>query len=263
MSRWTKRGLIALVTLVVLVGGGIAYLLLSDTATPVDVDEAVDRYRDDGSGSTSTTTTVAGRELPAEGVYVYATEGQEAIDILGGSTHTYPAQTTVTIRHTECGLQQRWAPLQERWDDEEVCVSDAGRERQGIRTHHEFFGFTDDQHFECEPGYVLHPADPEVGETWTTSCRSGDTLLTGTAEVVALETRTVDGESIATVHVRVTEEASGGDQGPSRDDYWLRASDGLLIERSSSVETRSDSPVGTATYTERFTLRLTSLSPRT
>lgn len=261
MRRRTARVLVGTVVVVLLVGG-IAYLVFRDTSTPVDVEEAVERYRDEGDAASSTTT-VPARQLPAEGVYVYATEGEERIDILGGSTHGYPAETTVTIRHTACGLTQRWAPLDERWDEEEVCVTDTGRERRSLRAHHEFFGIADDQAFRCEAGYVLFLGDPEVGDTWTTSCDSGDTLLAGTAEVVGLEARTVGGQRVGTVHLRVTEQATGGDDGPSSDDYWLRTSDGLLVERSSTVETRSDSPVGTATYTERFTLRLTSLDPRT
>lgn len=265
MSRWTRRVLIG-AALLVLVAGGTAYLVFRDTATPVDVEEAVERYRDEGEAattSTSTTTAPAQAALPAEGVYVYATDGAEDIDILGGSTHGYPAETTVTIRHTECGLTQRWAPLDERWDEEEVCVTEAGRERRSLRAHHEFFGIADDQEFTCEGGYALFLVGAEAGDTWSTSCTSGDTTLDGTAEIVVFETRTVGGQAVQTVHLRVTEQASGGDEGPSSDDYWLRATDGLLVERSSSVETRSDSPVGTATYSERFTLRLTSLTPRT
>ena len=266
MSRRTRRVLVGAAVAAVVVGvvGAVAFALFRDTATPVDVEEAVERYRDeDGTATTSSSTTAPSpAALPAEGVYVYATEGQEQIDILDGSTHTYPGETTLTIRHTDCGLQQRWAPLDERWDEEEVCVVAGGRERRTLRAHHEFFGISDDQTFTCDAGYVLFPADVAVGDTWSTACTSEDTTLTGTAEVVAFEARTVGDESIDTVHLRVTEDATGGDDGPSSDDYWLRTSDGLLIERSSSVETRSDSPVGTATYVERFTLRLTSSTPR-
>lgn len=193
---------------------------------------------------------------------MYATEGEEHVDILGGSTHAYPEETTLTIRHTECGLLQRWAPLDER-SDEAVCVSEVGRERRSLQAHHEFFGISNDQDFRCDAGYVLFPDDPEVGDTWTTACESHDTRLTGTSTVVTLEERTVGGEQVETLHLQVSEQAAGGDVGPSRDDYWLRTTDGLLIERESTVETRSDSPVGTATYTERFSLRLTSLTPRT
>jgi hypothetical protein len=264
MSRRTRRVLVGVAVLVLVVGGSVGYLLFRDTATPVAVEEAVERYRDeDAAATTTSSTTPAQPVLPAEGVYVYATVGQEGIDILGGSTHAYPEETTVTIQHTDCGLRQRWAPLAERWDEEELCVVDGGRERRTFRTHHEFFGISDDQTYTCDAGYSLFPADATVGDTWPTSCTAGDTTLTGTAEVLAVEPRTVGDESVETVHLRVTEVAVGGDDGPSSDDYWLRTSDGLLIERSSSVDTRSGSPVGTATYSERFTLRLTSLTPRT
>jgi hypothetical protein len=249
----------------VAVAGGVGYLLLRDTTTPVDVEDAVDRFREGDENSSASTTLVdgAGGELPAPGVYVYATDGQDSIDLLGGSTHTYPAETTLTITHTECGVRQRWQPLEERWDDEEVCASAVGRERRTLDAHHEFFGIADDQAFRCEAGYLLLPTDPDPGATWSTSCRSDDTVLTGTGEVVGIEPREVDGEEIETVHVRVEEESTGANVGPSRDEYWFRVGDGLLIERVSSVATRSDSAVGAAAYAERFTLRLTSLTPRT
>lgn len=265
MSRWRSRVLIGVALVLVVGAAGVIYLMVSDSTTPVDVGEAVGRYREEvGTDDSSTTRAAAeGQALPGAGVYLYATEGQDSIDVLGGTTHTYPAETTLTITHTACGLRQRWQPLQERWDDEEVCVSDAGRERRTLDTHHEFFSMSDDQTFACDPGYVLLPAHPEPGTTWTTSCQSGDTVLTGRGEVVGVETRQVAGESVDTVHVRIEEEASGANTGPSSDDYWFRTSDGLLIERVSTVDTQSDSPVGTATYTERFTLRLTSLEPRT
>jgi hypothetical protein len=265
MSRWRSRALIGVALVVVLGAAGVIFLMVSDTTTPVDVDDAVGRYREEvGADELASTTTAArGQALPGEGVYVYATEGHDAIDILGGATHTYPAETTLTVTHTACGFRQRWQPLEERWDDEEVCVSDAGRERRALDAHHEFFGMSDDESFACDPGYVLLPADPEPGTTWTTSCQSAGSGLTGRGEVVGVEVRQVGAESVDTVHVRIEEEASGSNTGPSRDDYWLRASDGLLIERVSSVDTRSETPVGTATYTERFTLRLASLEAQT
>ncbi len=269
MSPRTKRIGVVVVVVLVLLAGGATYLLLRDKATPVDVDEAVDRYRAEQGTTPETsqapprTTPAAGADLPAEGVYVYETDGSERIDILGGSTHDYPAETTVTIRHTNCGLRQRWSPLEERWDQEQVCTSEAGRERRALRTHHEFFGISDDQDFSCPAGYVLLPVLPEVGERWSTTCDAGDTVLTGSGEVVGFENRDVGGTVVETVHVRITEQAAGSDVGPSSDDYWWRTSDGLLIARASKVDTRSDSPVGTAAYTEGFTLRLTSLTPRT
>jgi hypothetical protein len=250
---------------VVLLGVGVAYVISRDSATPVGVADAVDRFRDEGSGADgwSTTTTPAGLSLAPAGVYVYATEGAEQVDVLGGATHGYPAQTTLTVAVAGCGLRQRWAPIEERWDEEQLCRTEAGLERQTLHTHHQFFGIADDQEFVCQDGYVVLPSDPAVGDTWTTDCQADSVHITGTGQVVGFEEREVAGTSVETVHVRIEETATGSSSGPSSDDYWLRTSDGLLIERASSVQSRSDSPVGTATYEEHFSLRLTSLTPRT
>ena len=262
MSRWTARLLVVANTAVLVAGVGAALLLSSDTATPVRVADAVGRYREEHTGTTATTAPATHR-LPAPGVYVYATEGSERIDVLGGATHEYPARTTLTVAHTGCGLRQRWTGIEERWDDEELCLSDAGLERTTLHTHHEFFDMADDQDFVCGPGYVMVPARPVKGEMWTTDCAAGDTRITGTGTVVGFEVLEVAGEPVETVHVRIEERASGSSRGPSRDDYWQRRGDGLLVRRVSSVRTESSSPVGTATYEESFALHLTSLAART
>lgn len=43
MSSWTTRLLVGAGVVVVLVAGGIAHLVFSDSATPVDVEDAVER----------------------------------------------------------------------------------------------------------------------------------------------------------------------------------------------------------------------------
>lgn len=264
MPRWTTKVLLGAGAVALVAGAGVAYVISRDTTTPVEVADAVGRFREEGGTSVgSSTSAPEGRPVPAAGVYVYATEGTERVDLLGGATHDYPAETTLTIAHIECGLRQRWSPIVERWDEEELCATAAGLERHTLHTHHQFFGFDDDQDFACEPGYVTFPVDPAPGDSWTTDCQAGDTHLTGTGEVVGFEVREVAGRSVDTVHVRIEETASGADTGPSSDDYWLRRSDGLLIARESSVQTSSDSPVGTAAYEEHFVLRLTSVTPRT
>lgn len=260
--RWVKVGVPALVIALVAVGAVVAWSLLRSTSTPVDVTDAVDRYREEGSGQT-TTSDAASIALPAEGVYVYATEASERVDVLNGADHSYPAETTLTIRHTECGLEQRWTPIEEHWEEDELCLTDEGLERRSHFVHHEFFGMQDDREYRCEPGYLLLPADPVVGDTWPTSCTTADSTVTGTGEVVGFGTETVDGRAVEVVHVRTREQNTGIDEGPSVADYWLRRSDGLLIERSAKADTSTDSPVGTANFAGRYSLRLVSLTPRT
>ena len=137
--------------MVVAVGAVVAWnLLFSDSTRALGVDEAVERFRSSttvaGSGptvATNPTTTVAATTIPAStttlpprttptlGVYVYATTGDEAIDALTGVHHTYPAQTTITVVPGGCGVQLRWAPLVERYEQWDECPSPDG----GLATH--------------------------------------------------------------------------------------------------------------------------------
>lgn len=262
VPRWAKFGVIGLVAFAI-AGATVAWFMLRSPSTPVDVTEAVDRYREEEREQTPATTDPGLASLPAEGVYVYATEGFAHVDVLNGAEHTYPAESTMTIQHTECGFIHRWVPIEEHWEEDEVCVTDAGFERRTHAVHHEFFGMSDQREYQCESGYLLFPADPDIGDSWPTSCATETSTVAGTGEVVGFEIKAVDGRSVETIHVRTTEENNGVDVGPSRTDYWLRMTDGLLVERTSESDTTTDSPVGTAHFTAETSLRLVSLTPRT
>ena len=265
MPGWIWRLTAVLSAVVLAVVGFGVYRIVSDRTSPVSVDEAVDRYRDSQAGTTPdpTTTAVEVRSLPAAGVYVYATDGEEHVSALGGSTHRYPAETTITVSPVDCGQRQRWSPLDERWDEQELCQTDDGLVRRGLRIHHQFFSMSDEEDFSCPGGYLLVPARPVVGDTWSTDCVAEMVHNTGTGEVIGFETRVVGTEEVETVHVRLVEDGTGSSVSHGRDDYWLRVGDGLLIARESSVTSTTDSVIGAVDYSERYTLTLTSLVPRT
>lgn len=203
------------------------------------------------------------RPRPPAGVYVYRTTGGESVDVMGGARHDYPDRTTITLVHTACGITTRWQPIEERWDEDDRCHRQAGIDSVGQRTHHEFYGVSDDQTFTCEPGNWLLPAAVEPGTTWKGRCRSGSTISEGASTVVGTERLTIGGQPVDVVHVRSSSEPTGDNRGTSRSDDWLRASDGLLVKREAFVETESDSQLGTTTYREQYTLVLESLQPRT
>ncbi len=264
MPRWIWHLVVVLAAAALVGTGGAVYLIVSDRTSPIGVNEAIDRYRDEQDDlATSTTTAPVVGSLAPEGVYVYATDGEEHVSALGGSTHRYPSETTITITAIDCGQRQRWSPLDERWDDEELCTSDAGLVRRSLRIHHQFFGMSDDQTFSCPAGHLLVPARPVTGDSWSTDCVADAVHTTGTGEVVGFEARLVGADSVPTVHVRMIEDGTGSSVSHGQDDFWLRVSDGLLIERVSRVDSRSESPVGEVTYSEQYSLRLLSLVPRT
>ena len=98
-----------------------------DSTTVVSVDEAVGSFRDVADADALES------HCPEPSVYLYETVGDEHIDALGGATHTYPAQTTMSVTLTDCGYRVRWDVFKERFDELDLCVSrpvKASRPRQ-------------------------------------------------------------------------------------------------------------------------------------
>lgn len=248
-------GVVAVLALVV--GTGVLlYLRGRDSATPVSLDESVDRFR---SGSTQPSG--SGPRSAAEGVYVYATKGSEHVDVLDGTMHTYPDTTTITITAAGCGVNEHWDALAERSDDSLSCAEQSGRVEQSFRTHHEFFGVTDDQEFDCGAGNLLVPSDLRIDSKWNGSCSSASTTTDSQTELVGLETLEIGGEKIEVVHLRIESTNRGASTATTTRDDWRVPDTGLLVRRESENRSETDSVIGKATYVEQFTLELTSLTP--
>lgn len=273
----------------------VAYLRFwpHDSSTVVGAGDAVDDFRSGTTGpsgstvatptgsstpgattATSPSTTDAAElpTIPAAGVYRYATTGEESVDILGGATHTYPADTTITVTHTSCGALLEWTALAERSDTWTICATPEGIVWKGDGTavwHHQFFGMDKHTPTVCPGDALLLPAhvdESELGalEPVVMSCTSNDRDWPATFEVLGVDQRTVEGTTVDVVHVRLTVTWDGGDlYERSTIDYWLDRS-GLPISMSSTKETREDSGViGAVTYREQFTADLVSLVPLT
>jgi hypothetical protein len=275
---------------VISIAAGIFYL--RGGATPVDVDTAVDRFRTttlvapEGSaapahtagvpetvGSTARTQTVTsaptvkpaprevGRPRPAEGVYVYATTGGDEVDVLGGSRHTYPSETTVTIRHAGCGLVERWDALDERWDERETCSTTKGDALKRFTSFHEFFRHADERTYTCD--YLAYPRGAEPGDVWRGTCVSGESVVHQTGRAIGFETLVVDGVRVKALHVRVDVKLTGEQEGTGVREVWGDRVTGLSIREKATTTSYSVQPVfGRTRYHESVEIRLTSLDPR-
>jgi hypothetical protein len=140
--RWWWLGLAVALAVVVGVVVVVRFVVYRDTTTALSTDEALSRYR---ASSTVASTGPSGVavSLPAAGVYRYATTGSEHVDALGGTTHTYPATTTVTVTAAGCGVQTRWDALQERWNIRQLCLGDGGIVSGAYTDFHRFYGQDD------------------------------------------------------------------------------------------------------------------------
>lgn len=266
--RWRSRWLwLAVPAGIVLVGGAIAVALLYDPAEPVSVDDAVTRYRD--GGTTDPDGAPATGDPPPPGLYVYATTGSEGVDVLGGSTHPYPAESTITVTAADddC-LIFRWAPLEQRWNEEVLCPDDdGGWSLVGTTLHHSFFNQGETRTNTCDgPGFVPVP-DADGDLTWTCesegSGRSGETVAAGTGRIVGTDTVTVAGVDRPALHVRYEDEVTGETSGTGTLDRWY-AFDRfpLLLREVSSATSASETVIGRVNYHEDYELVLASWEPQ-
>jgi hypothetical protein len=280
----------AIVAVIVGAGAVTAYLLLRESTTPVDVDEAVGDFRrqtqstppvEDAAttvpvetttasttppetrpASTTTTLPSPGSELLASGVYTYRTTGRESIDALGGRSHRYPEVSTITVTHEGCGAIVNWRPLQERWDATTLCPSAGGLELRTDANHHEFFGITDEREFVCERGALLYPATTTPGVTWTARCSSGDVDVVRRGTILGTSEVQVGGSALTVLDFEVNDEISGASEGTTERTIRVVPATGLVVEQELVTDVRNDSPIGDVHYTERYSIRLTALAPR-
>jgi hypothetical protein len=199
---------------------------------------------------------------PAEGVYVYATDGYEVTDALSGARHDYPSRTTITISRHGCGFIWRWQPLDERWDESEACRRPSGVVLGRFSMYHEFFRQGIREDFQCGDDAVVWPSKPRIGDRWAFDCASNGSQIHMTVSVVARETRAVGGEAVRTFHVRYDVTMTGESQGRMVQDRWLDASTGLAIRIVTAVDATVATPVGRANYLERYTIDLISTRPQ-
>jgi hypothetical protein len=201
------------------------------------------------------------RPIPAEGVYVYATTGGDDVDVLGGSRHTYPAETTITVSHGGCGFVERWDALAERWDERESCQTPQGDMLRRTTSYHEFFGHGDERTLVCD-GFT-YPAAVQPGSSWTMRCASENTTAVITLTAVGFEDVDVAGTAVRCVHVRAEEKIGGEQDGTGVRDVWGSEEFGIEVRERSTLTSYSNQPVfGRTRYHESYEIRLNSLEPR-
>jgi hypothetical protein len=250
-------------------------LVLRDSTHLVGTDRALDAYRHQSTTTASpaatslaaTSTTLPPPRLPFDGVYEYATTGWEHIDVLGGSTHKYPATTTLTVTSGGCAVVMHWVILAERVEDWELCPHHDGvlLGPNGLQTH-TFFGRGEENPSVCDGPILAVPRDPTHWRTEPEPRRC--TLRKSepwdpTVQLLGSAYVRVGSSIVTTVHLRMVIEKPGHLYEHSTIDWWLDRT-GLPIQMASTKESKNDSGViGDVVYTEHFEAQLTSLTPRT
>ena len=250
-----KRARIALMVLSACGLGALAvwWFALRDTTEPVSVEEAVAGFR------SQTEAASAEPGLPEPGVYVYTATGGESVDALIGSEHAYPAQLTITVLHEGCGYVLRWEFLRRRSTEREYCPAPGGLELRRQTEIHTFFGREETTDYRCEPGSLARPA---AGTSFGWNCSTGTKTEVAEGEVVGVETLTVAGVAVETIHLRVETRLTGATRGTGGVEVWLEHATGLPVRELTWNDNVTDAAIGDVRYQERYELELTSLEPR-
>jgi hypothetical protein len=255
-----RRWIVAGVVVTVVIASAIGFRMWL-TAPPriIGLTETLERFREPGP-STSPGPSAPLLQAPAPGVYVYDTAGQESIDALGGDTHTYPAETAMTVKVEGCGYRLTWAPLAGRTESWLLCPRDGGVAIVETTTAHEFLRQSDEEHFTCDPGAWWLP--PPGTTSWTTVCRTSDRVSTRSARVLPSETLVVGREPRDVVRVRYDDVLSAGSTGTTSWDLWLDRTTGLVLVEHIEADTRNDSVIGVVNFREHLDLTLRSVTPQ-
>jgi hypothetical protein len=200
---------------------------------------------------------------PRPGVYTYRTDGYEKVDALGGRTHTYPQETTITYWADGCGVRALWAPLEQRYDERLLCAGPGGTEMRWFESSHAFFGQTDTRRVVCDAPSVVHPSPATPGQEWTFRCADERTDAISRSRVVGVVPVTVGASARPAVHLEVTTSVTGDSRAESKLEVWLDQETGLALRQIFALDGTSPGPSGDVTYTERYELVLTSVEPRT
>jgi hypothetical protein len=242
----------------------LRFVFLRDSTTTVSSDEVLARYRASSTVAATATTGTSSVSLPAPGVYRYATTGSEHIDALGGTTHDYPASTTITVTPSGCGVQVRWDALQERWNTRELCIAEGGMVSGAYTDFHRFYGRDDRTDWTCAPAYVLVPAAPAAGASWHGTCDDGHGTKEETSlSVVGLEDVNVGGVTVPAIHVqRVEDDTAADGTAHTTTDQWFDTRSGLVLREVATSSSTTSTFVGKVHYTEQYELKILSLEPQ-
>lgn len=200
---------------------------------------------------------------PAEGVYPQRTQGYESTDALGGSRHDYPAETSVTVRRSGCGVVERWQPLEERYDESELCSQGETVSIFVFRKYNEFFQRSQLQVYNCPGGAKVFDRTQTPGASWTWRCNSDSAQIDSVVTVVGHEVVTVGGQRVEAVRMRYDSKISGSTRGTQLQERLLARDTGYVISVKSDVEVRTQSPFGEVGYEEHFVIESKSMTPRT
>ena len=129
--------------------------------------------------------------------------------------------------------------------------------------------FTNLARFTCPLSSTVLPGHPDANQTLHWSCTGSNTAVAGRCvtttltRIVAIETLRIGGVVVPTIHQHQQATVSGAQRGSVVEDWWFETTSGLPVRMERRITISSSSPIGTATYDEAGSWRMTSPKPLT
>jgi hypothetical protein len=263
------RVLIGIVAVLVVAAGLFAYRWQHSGTVPLTGAQAYARFRAAVDPALS-----AGTLRPHQGVYSYSGTASEHVSLPPKSRNEGPGAMpgTVTYQADGCWVA-RVDYSQTHWQSATYCPRQGALVQVGTAGWYKWdfvaFSISDTSTYTCAVPKVVIPADAAPGVRNSFSCTgtnapldTGPVTMTGSTEVVGLETVTVAGRAMQALHVRETDTFSGGQTGTNVADTWFSTVDALPLRQRWTTEVQTPSPVGTSTMTGQSTVTLSSLTSR-
>lgn len=271
-QRRRRRLVLAAIALVIVAYAVVRTFVLNDDVHRLTAGEALDRFRQQSTATVVSTGSEADvtlpavgpalPTLPAPGVYLYRTYGQESIDAVGGSVHQYPDETTITVTTEACGVRLQWDVLKERRERWVLCVGDDGVHLQpdGGQSFHEFFGQTQTEDITCDRPVLLLPADGAPRAATHLTCLLGSLSWSPSWEVLERTVMEVAGTTMEVQHVRMT--VADDDQYFEHITLdWYLDAHALPVSARLTKDSLSDTDFGDVEYVEHYAYDLQTLVP--
>lgn len=250
----------ALLAVVTIVGGGLAYLWWPRPATPITEQKALDQFR---SGDVTTEPDVAAERLMAPGVYRYTAVGTESVSI-GGlplPSRQMPELVTLVVQPADDCILVTLNLMAEHTETTTYCPADDGGIVLVDQTkRQEVSGFTTNGATRCTQGALGRPGDPPLPVACVLELETAGTAmdvdLVGTAVWAGSGTIDVGGEPRRADGFVLDLAASGDFTGHMIERQWVDRERAvpLRIERDIDLE-------GPGHFVESTTLDLLDLEP--
>jgi hypothetical protein len=157
------------------------------------------------------------------------------------------------------------------WEEYDFCPSGTGLVQVANRNWQAWdFGTVKVKNsaaFSCQPPLLILRAVPVVGQvvdqtcTGTNTAVSGLTTASGPVTVIGVQSLSVGGIAVTTVHELEQTELRGSQKGKAIEDWWFDVRTGLPVRMERHIHLATPSPLGAINYDESGWWQLASMTP--